>query len=196
MVLRLGKFYSKRIVNVNVNIMLAGLVAIPPTSLAVHLAYHTFGIQNPWYINLITFFADMLFDVATYYVLHWLANHWPHRVRTRRLAATASATNDAPLTPPGSVTAPPPPIIEVVVPPKPHLSYFKDATLVQMERIVLSPVLYVIVFASQHVLIHKIEPEYATAIGLLAGILTTRVIHTFWMLYQQRRWPRHAPKSA
>lgn len=159
MLLRLGKFYSKRIVNVNVNILLAGLVAIPPTSLAVHLAYHHLGIQNPWYVNLITFFADMFFDVATYYVLHWLANHWPGR---RRAIAHGKE-------------------------PTPHLTYFKDATLVQVERIVLSPILYGIVFASQHVLLHRTEPEYATAIGLLAGICTTRVLHTMWMLYQQRR---------
>ncbi|MGE3108317.1 MAG: hypothetical protein AB7G11_03650 [Phycisphaerales bacterium] len=164
MVSRLGKFYSRRIVNVNVNILLAGIVAIPPTSLVIHLCYHRADIKNAWVINVITFFADLVFDVATYYGLHWLANHWPGR----RKALAEGRT------------------------PAPHLTYFRDATLVQMERIVLSPILYGVVFASQHVLLHRTAPEYATAIGLFAGITCTRVLHTIWMVYQQRRWARAA----
>lgn len=162
MVHRLGKFYSRRIVNVNVNILLAGAVAIPPTSLVVHLMYHHLDVKNPWLINVITFAADMFFDVATYYGLHWLANHWPG---WKREIAKGKE-------------------------PTPHLSYFKDATLVQVERIALSPVLWGVVFWVQHMLLHRTRPEYATAIGLLAGILVTRVMHTMWMLYQIRRRPK------
>lgn len=159
MVNRLGKLYSKRIVNVNVNILLAGVIAIPPTSLVVHLVYHHLEVRNPWWINAITFVADMFFDVATYYLLHWLANHWPGRRRE----------------------------IQQGKEPTPHLTYFKDATLVQVERIALSPILWGVVFSVQHALLHRTKPEYATAVGLLAGILATRVIHTVWMVYQMRR---------
>lgn len=69
-----------------------------------------------------------------------------------------------------------------------HLSYVKDATLVQFERAVLSPLLYVIALGLQHTLLRlDWGVGWATAIGFTAGIACSRSLHTMWMLRQERR---------
>lgn len=156
----LGQLYARRIVNVNVNIVLAGLLALPPTLLAVWLA-HRAGVETPWKITLITFVTDVVADVAIYYTLHWLANHWPalHVLRRDHPHKVHKA----------------------------HLSFFKDATLVQVERAALSPILYFLFLGTQHVLIaHDWHPVPATVIGFAVGIGTARTLHTLWMLRQER----------
>lgn len=157
----LGQCYARRIVNVNVNIVLAGVLALPPTLLAVWLA-HRLGVPPGWRISLITFVTDIVSDVAVYFVLHWLANHWP------ALHVLRGNDPDAP--------------------PREHLSFFKDATLVQVERAALSPLLYFLLLGTQYLLIHnEMHPVPATAIAFAAGIGTTRALHTLWMLRQERR---------
>src|SRR5688572_32821622 len=88
MVRRLGKLYARRIVNVNVNIVAAGLLALFPTVGLVHLAdivgFTTWaagllGVHHEFIINGITLAGDVFCDVSIYYCLHWLANHWPRR---------------------------------------------------------------------------------------------------------------------
>jgi len=157
----LGQLYARRIVNVNVNIVLAGVLALPPTLLAVWIA-HRLGVEQGWRISLITFLTDIVSDVLVYFALHWLANHWPALAVVRREEA-------------GS-------------PPKPRLSFFRDATLVQVERAALSPLLYLLLLGTQYVLIHEgMHPVAATAIAFALGIGTTRVIHTVWMYKQERK---------
>lgn len=150
--------YARRIVNVNVNIVLAGLLALAPTLVVVHIA-HLLGVHNEWAINAVTLVSDIIFDVLIYYVLHWLANHWPKRWRK-----------------PGEH------------PDTPHLSYFKDATLVQIQRMVLSPVLYALFLGTQHILLKQgADPVWATTIGFCVGMCFSRTAHTFWMLREARR---------
>lgn len=157
----LGQCYARRIVNVNVNIVLAGVLALPPTLLAVWVA-HRLGVPQGWRISLITFVTDITADVAVYFVLHWLANHWPALHVLRREE-------------PDEV-------------PKQRLSFFKDATLVQVERAALSPLLYLLLLGTQYVLTHRgMHPVPATAIAFAVGIGTTRVIHTVWMYKQERK---------
>lgn len=157
----LGKLYARRIVNVNVNIVLAGVLALPPTLLAVWVA-HRLGVPQGWRISLITFITDITADVAVYFVLHWLANHWP---------ALHVLRGD-----------------DELREPKPHLSFFKDATLVQVERAALSPLLYFLLLGTQYVLTHRgMHPVPATAIAFAIGIGTTRAIHTVWMYKQERK---------
>lgn len=157
----IGQLYARRIVNVNVNIVLAGLLALPPTLLAVWIA-HRMGVETPWKITLITFVTDVVADVAIYYTLHWLANHWPalHFLRRDHPHKVHKA----------------------------HLSFFKDATLVQVERAALSPILYFLFLGTQHVLMaHGWHPVPATVIGFAVGIGTARTLHTLWMLRQERQ---------
>ena len=75
----LGRLYSRRIVNVNVNIVAAGLLALGPLTLTVYIATRYFGLANRLGIAVLTFTADLVFDVIIYYGLHWLANHSPLR---------------------------------------------------------------------------------------------------------------------
>lgn len=157
----LGKVYARRIVNVNVNIVLAGALALPPTLLAVWVAHHL-GVPAGWRISVITFVTDITADVAVYFVLHWLANHWP--------ALHVLRGDDEPRE------------------PRPHLSFFRDATLVQVERAALSPLLYFLLLGTQYVLTHRgMHPVPATAIAFGLAIGTTRTLHTIWMYKQERK---------
>lgn len=167
----LSRLYARRIVNINVNIVLAGLLALIPVAVVVELV-HTYGFGGRpsqtftfWEKKLIaavTLVTDMVADVLFFYVLHWLANHWPKRLPGRELAQTA-----------GDHSAP---------------GYFKDATLVQIERMVLSPLLYGIWLGSQFLLIREgIDPVWATVIGFCIATTCIRTLHTLWMLRNARR---------
>lgn len=154
----LARLYAKRIVNVNVNIIVAGLLAMLLTLIPVHLSYNF--THNNWYILGITFFSDLVFDVVIYYALHWLANHMPWR-------HTFGLDNP-------EVTRP--------------AVFFRDATIVQGQRAVLSPVLYSIFLGLQwHLLTLGVAREWSAVVGLTSGILCTRVLHTIWMLASARQ---------
>lgn len=177
----MASLYSRRIINVNVNVVVAGVFALLITIGVMHLfdrwgfIEHLKGIVPDFSFNLmgkrfelhgqkfvisgLTFIVDLIADVAVYYVLHWLANHMPHhKGRPKTTVAYAD------------------------------MSFVRDASLVQFERAILSPLLYVVALGLQNTLLHKgVSLEKSTAIGFALGIATTRVIHTMWMLRQERR---------
>jgi hypothetical protein len=162
--------YQRRIVNINVNIILAGALALGITALVMHLAVHLgfeniiaqrVGVHRKLVIAVMTFVVDLIADVTVYYGLHWYANHVP---------ATLGGKG------------------RLVTPEYAHLSFMQDATIVQVERMVLSPILYVIALGLQHVLLrHGIDVATATAIGFGCGLAVTRLLHTLWMLHRDRR---------
>lgn len=171
MLSQIGKFYARRVINVNVNILLAGLLALLPTVVIVHLATSGgdqswaarkalyFGVSTELVINGVTFVSDLIFDIAILYSLHYLANHWPRAWHLRKEARD-----------------------------KPHLTYWADATLVQMERMVLSPLMYGLFLGVQHVLLHQgVGPEISTVAGYIAGGAVTRTLHTLWMVRCERK---------
>lgn len=149
----LARLYSRRLVNVNVNIVLAGLLAMGPTALVAHLTHYIPQLTDARAITAIVLVADAIFDVVIYYVLHWLANHYPRKQT-------------------GAV----------------NLSFIRDASLVQFERAMLIPVFYGVTAGLSWWLLHaKVTGrEWATVISLGSGIVTTRIIHTIWMLRQER----------
>jgi len=161
------RLYDRRVVNVNVNIVVAGILAMGITVGVMHMAEEwgvipwldqALPITREFIINFLTFWVDVVADVAVYYVLHFVANHMPR-------------------------SAPRP-----KGPGYTELSFVRDATLVQFERAVLSPLLYVIALGAQHALLkagHSVA--YSTAIGFGAGIAAVRVLHTFWMLRNEKR---------
>ncbi len=158
---RLLQLYNRRIVNVNVNVIAAGILALGPTVLIVHLS-RRFGVDDDdkFLITAITFIADVISDVSIYFGLHWLANHRPG---IRRLTQVDAAYR--------------------------QLSFIRDAGAVQLQRLVLSPLLYTVAFGTLYGLLHVgWAREVASACGLVAGIAITRVAHTMWML----RWERKA----
>lgn len=175
----LMRLYDRRIVNVNVNIVLAGLLAMGITVLVLHGAERVGLLEalgryvgdfdvvvrgrryeiagEKLMIGGLTFVVDALADVLVYYGLHWVANHMPRR-RPRVRGGYAGMT------------------------------FLRDATLVQFERALLSPLLYLIALTTQNALLHRgWSVEAATAAGLGTGIATARLLHTLWMLRQERR---------
>jgi hypothetical protein len=174
----LWRLYKRRLINVNVNIIAAGLLALVPTVIVVHLITELGGFPPPdqfkqrqkLFITGVTFALDIFFDVAIYYGLHWLANHLPARApkpsQEFEEAAQPTFMDDD----------------------KPKPAFLKDATQVQLERMALSPLFYVVALGGQHALMHAhVDAASATAIGFGVAILLTRVLHTLWMLRQARR---------
>jgi hypothetical protein len=157
---RLRRLYQRRIVNVNVNVIAAGAIALLPTMLAAHGARSVFGADAYLLITGVTFAADAVSDVAAYYVLHWVANN---------MRGSASRANRSPA--------------------YGHLPFLKDATLVQFERMCISPLLYGIALSTQYLMmrVSHAPPAWATVVGFAAGIGVTRVIHTLWMWRAERK---------
>lgn len=152
-------WYARRIVNVNVNIIAAGFLALIPVSICVHFIHSTRFIENGKAIAAITFFLDIIFDFSIYFFLHYLANHGPFR----KLVSHNPAYRG--------------------------MSFLHDAGLVQMQRAILSPMLYIIWLVVQHQLIEytSIGAGWATAIGGVIGIGSSRILHTIWMMLEERR---------
>lgn len=64
---------------------------------------------------------------------------------------------------------------------KPKRSFFHDASLVQFERALLSPLYYVVAMGLMYVLQHAgMRHNWAFVTGFVTGILITRVVHTIW----------------
>jgi hypothetical protein len=164
------RHYQRRIVNVNVNIILAGVLALAVTSLVLHyavlLGFETIiaqraGVHRKLVIAIMTFVVDLIADVGVYYGLHWYANHVPAKLGGGG---------------------------RLITPEYAHLSFMQDATMVQVERMVLSPILYTIALGTQHLLLRQgFDVATATATGFGSGIAVSRCLHTMWMLYRERR---------
>jgi hypothetical protein len=201
----LERQYAKRVVNVNINILLAGLLALAPTLLIVRLVEHLLqaGVVSGAKLHLgeqavitaTTLVADIIFDVSIYYALHWLANHSGAlgQGRLKRLKRLN----------PGVVVgaqvqkhqARIEGIADAAVESVP---FFKDATKVQFERMVLSPLLYTLFLGTQFVLMRvlHVRPVLATVCGFFIGITIARTLHTLWMLSEDRRRRRAASTGA
>ncbi len=162
----IAHWYARRIVNVNINIVAAGLLALVPVSICVHFIHATGFIINGKAIAAITFFLDVIFDFTIYFCLHYLANHGP----LQKLVSHNPAYRG--------------------------MSFLHDAGLVQMQRAILSPMLYIIWLWAQNYLINEtsLGAGWATAIGGVIGIGSSRIVHTIWMLLEERR--RHARLAA
>ena len=163
----LARWYAKRIVNVNVNIIVAGMMAMGVTVVAMSMIGRlgledrisgVSGLSEKLIVGVLTLVVDVVADLAVYYALHWLANHMPK---------------------PGQMLN--------INPAYAKMSFVQDATRVQWQRACLSPILYVIALGLQHLLLRVgFSIAAATAIGFSAGIATTRSIHTVWMMLEER----------
>ena len=169
-------WYAKRIVNVNINIILAGVLALIPMLGVVRVAEYLLSsgllkneklqTHHKLVITGVTFVADVVFDVTIYFVLHWVAHHAPRRIKAKvehRIEGVADAAAE-------------------------HVPFFKDAAKIQIQRALLSPLLYLLFLGTQFVLMsnYDISAAWATVIGLGIGMGVVRSIHTFWMLKEER----------
>lgn len=165
----LARLYGKRIINVNVNILAAGAMAIgvlyavmfwiDRLKIGAHIA-DQLKVDVKWVVLVLTFVIDLVADLAIYYVLHWYANHVPSR-----FGGGGKLLN----------------------PEYSDLTFMQDATKIQLERMILSPILYTLALGLQWILMHNgMKPHAAGAIGFAIGITTTRTLHTIWMLWEQK----------
>ncbi len=182
MISRVVAWYARRIVNVNINIVLAGVLALVPVLAVVKVAEHlmatrrfrngvlqeTLETHHHLVISGITFVSDIIFDVAIYFALHWLANHAPRRAMLLKVEQRMEEVADA--------------AVESV-------PFFKDAAKVQLQRAVLSPLLYLLWLGAQFFFMNAMEFSvvWATVIGFCIAIGTVRAIHTGWMLWEERK---------
>ena len=62
-------------------------------------------------------------------------------------------------------------------------AFFKDASLIQFERAILSPLYYLVAGGLMYLLQHQgIKPSWAFVLGFASGIIVTRIVHTIWGL--------------
>ncbi|MGQ0629245.1 MAG: hypothetical protein ACT4PL_14230 [Phycisphaerales bacterium] len=214
-----ARIYARRIVNINVNIILAGLLALPVVLVILRIA-NTLGLteEHKALVSVITFVADIVADVTIYFILHWLANHSPWRrkeledvavaadhlhlftEKDGKQAGEASEANvagaagaDGPRGPtaelPGSI--PPPglrPRRKLTATSAEALRFLKEATIVQIERAALSPLLYVLWLGTQQYLLRRDHSmEFSTVAGFCVAIGIVRTIHTVWMIRKDHR---------
>lgn len=206
-----ANIYARRIVNVNVNIVLAGVLALPVVLGILKLAEH-FGLTaaHKALVPAITFVADIIADVLIYFALHWLANHSPWR--KKELHDVAKAADHLRLFDPEAAKAVARANAELdqgeekaAVEKEAHgasggvvgemvgrsaelVRFIKDAMVVQVERAALSPLLYVLWLGTQYLMLHRgYSTIVATATGFVIAVAVTRTIHTIWMLAKERR---------
>jgi len=151
---RAFRFYQrKRVVNINFNILAAGLITIAIVKFPVMWISAWIGPEQKLLISVIAYTLDVVIDVLVYYALHWVANHWnPHghhpvhdqRPRDRR--------------------------------------FFRDASRVQAERIALVPIFMIVAMGGMWALqkYALISASWAFVYAFVMAMITTRVIHTLW----------------
>lgn len=155
-------YQRKRIINVNVNIIVAGLVAVALSKYPVHWMSLAIGPGHQWLKALLAGAIDAAVDIALYFVLHWVANHWkPLKPATPKDKRHHESD-------PGS--------------------FWKNASLIQAERYLLSPIFYIIAMGGMWTLASQagIRESWAFVIAFSSAIIVTRAIHTAWCLWTGR----------
>ncbi len=156
---RAFRFYQRhRIVNVNLNIVGAGLLAVIIAKWPVHVVTGWVGDEYKFINSVIAAVIDGVVDIGLYFVLHWIANHW----RASR------------------------PEHDIDEPDKPA-SFWREASLVQFERLTLTPAFYVIAIGGMWGLQHAgMRASWAFVLSFSAGLVVTRIAHTWWGLRSGR----------
>ncbi|GIW73543.1 MAG: hypothetical protein KatS3mg103_0065 [Phycisphaerales bacterium] len=151
---RLVRFYQQsRLLNINLNLVLAGFLAIALAKYPVMLVERWLA-GHALLITVIAYAIDTTFDVAAYFGLHWVANHWKPRAVHGRDE--------------------PPPL------PKHRRNFLLDAGRVQAERLVLVPVFAAVSMGMMYGLqkYAGVPASWAFVYGFATAIVVTRTLHT------------------
>lgn len=149
-------YQRKRIVNINLNILTAGLLAVLMAKFPVVYIGEWIGRERKLAITLAAGGIDMVIDVALYYALHWFANHWnPPWKRSRRSTPRRSFFRDA------------------------SLVQFERAILAPIYYLIAMGLMYWLQKRG-------LAPGWAFLTGFATGLVVTRVLHTFWGLRNGR----------
>lgn len=152
---RLVRFYQRsRLLNINLNLVLAGLIAIALAKFPIMLISDWLGRDQKLLITLIAYALDTVLDVAAYFGLHWVANHWK-----------PSALH-------GKGPRP-----EV---PAHRKNFLMDAGRVQAERLILVPVFAAVSMGMMYSLqkYGGVSASWAFVYSFVTAILVTRTLHT------------------
>lgn len=170
---RAFKLYQrKRIVNINVNILVAGLISIALTKFPIHWISIWIGEDKKFLISVIAYILDTIMDVFVYYALHWFANHWNPRGHHPEIDQRSK-----------------------------YKKFAKEATRVQAERAALVPVFMLVAMGGMWALqkYGDIRASWAFVFAFIAAMLVTRVIHTIWGYrtgtFDDNPVPQAAPES-
>jgi hypothetical protein len=158
------KYQSRRIININVNVVTAGLASIAISKYPVTLMAAWLGHEHKLLITVLAYVLDTLVDVAIYFGLHWVANHW------RPVFLHGEPVHKGE---PGET------------PGERARHYIADVGRIQAERLALVPLFagtsMGLMYALQH--FFAIRPSWAFVWGFLAAIFVTRIAHTLLGLY-------------
>jgi|GEM_PF-1079624 len=161
---RLFRLYQrKRIININVNAVVAGLLAIALAMFPVRWIGDLIDKDQAFLKSLLAYGIDSVFDVAVYFALHWVANHWnPLRPKSEEDVLHQKAD-------------------------KPN--YLRDVATVQAERIALVPVFAAVSIGGMWALQRFAGWDsggmlkLAFVLSFVTGIVITRVLHTILGLW-------------
>lgn len=151
---RVFKYYQrKRVVNINLNIVAAGFLAIALAKFPVMYVGNWIGTEHKLMIAGAAYLIDTFIDVCLYYLLHWVANHWNPNGHLPK-------DKDRPKS----------------------RKFVHDATRIQAERMALVPIFIAIgpggMWALQK--FAGISHSWAFVIAFASAIITTRILHTIW----------------
>ena len=151
---RLVRFYQRsRLLNINLNLVVAGFIAIALAKYPVMLVEQWLQ-GHKFLITLIAYGLDTMFDVAAYFGLHWVANHWrPSSVHGQE----------------------PKPEL-----PKHRKNFLMDAGRVQAERMILVPVFAAVSMGMMYSLqkYAGMSASWAFVYSFATAIMVTRTLHT------------------
>ncbi|MEM0984206.1 MAG: hypothetical protein AAGI17_09680 [Planctomycetota bacterium] len=151
-------YQRKRVVNINVNVIVAGVVSTVIVAKLVWMLRDGFDLHWPtWGFTIFSVGADIVLDVALFTALHWIANHW-RPLKARSVEEQRQLHAESPDT-------------------------VKDTAQVQIERAIISPLYYVLAAGGTESLQRVgLHPSWAIIVGYVVALAVTRTIHTYWGL--------------
>lgn len=151
-------YQRKRVVNINVNVFVAGLFSIAVAKYPVVVISGIIGHEHKLWISIVAYFIDTVIDIFIYFGLHWIANHWRPLKETHIVDKLTMPTESR------------------------TRNFLVDVGKVQAERFALVPIFAIIAISGMWALQHygSIKPNWAFVIAFIIAMMITRVIHTFW----------------
>lgn len=152
-------YQRKRVVNINVNVFVAGVVSIALAKYPVMLISAWIGHEHKLLISVLAYVIDTTIDILMYFGLHWIANHW----RPSWVAVSA-------------------PSVRENEKPTQQRSFWVDVALVQAERIALVPIFALMAISGTWAFQHfgELTPSWAFVWAFLIAMVITRILHTIW----------------
>lgn len=151
----LVRYYQRsRLLNINLNLVMAGLLAIALAKFPIMLIAAWLGPDKKLLITVIAYGLDTVLDVAAYFGLHWVANHWrPSSLHGKEPKPERPAHRK---------------------------NFLLDAGRVQAERMILVPVFAAVSMGMMYSLqkYAGVTASWAFVYSFVTAILVTRTLHT------------------